>query len=131
MDDSPSFSFTPEYPGVYTVRLTASDTDGAVTTASFTVPVRPTAVITGAPVAAISALTPVELSALGSSPLAPASSLFGEFARFRREYLWTTTPAVAEAYGHTSEKFPFVPTTAGQHQITLKVKDIFTDEFGV
>lgn len=85
--DAFAFTLEPKFSGLYTVKLTVTDSDGASTVFSQTVIVNPIAVI-GMP-ATPTAGRVVALDSSQSSLLAPVGSMSGTTLTATRTYAWT------------------------------------------
>ncbi len=113
-----TFELSPEYAGVYIVRLTATDNDGASTSRSQTLTISPIAVNTP-PSVTTQAGTVVTLGSSASSPLAPAGGMVGTTFAVDRTYAWTVQRGATTIATGTSASVNFVPVIAGTYSATL------------
>ncbi len=116
-----TFAFTPEFSGVYTVRLTVTDSDGDSSSIEQSFSVLPTVVITPPP--AVDAGSLVTIDAAASSPMAPAGGMQGTNLSVTRSYQWTVLRGTTTVATGTSSTISFVPTVSGNHTVSLTVTD--------
>ena len=119
-----NFEFTPEFSGIYTVRLTVTDSEGASSFLEQIIAVFPSAVIS-TPATTPLAGSVVTLGSANSSPLAPTGGMQGTSLSVNRTYAWTVELGTTTVASGTSSDVSFVPTQAGSYKATLVITDRF------
>ncbi len=125
-----TFSFTPDFPGIYTVTATVTDKDGDSTTSETAVSIYPVPILLHHLELGCAVGDVILYDASDSSLLPPPELSRGNFQFVNREFSWTVSHGNAQIIADgDQETFLFIAEEAGDFTTTLTVTDVFENTF--